>query len=113
MFGLLLALLVLDGILLGVVVLLQSGKGGGLSFQCGRDQNGFEPPSLKVKADGTFWIGDKEVEGDSEEFSTAFAEFAVMMNSQWHRDVNRTVDMAKRIAELEIENGRLRQKFEQ
>ena len=35
MFGLLLALLVLDGILLGVVVLLQSGKGGGLAAMGG------------------------------------------------------------------------------
>jgi preprotein translocase subunit SecG len=35
MFGFLLALLVLDGILLGVVVLLQSGKGGGLAAMGG------------------------------------------------------------------------------
>ena len=31
MYGLLLAILVLDGIFLGVVILLQSGKGGGLA----------------------------------------------------------------------------------
>ena len=35
MFGLLLALLILDGILLSVVVLLQSGKGGGLAAMGG------------------------------------------------------------------------------
>jgi preprotein translocase subunit SecG len=35
MFGLLLAVLILDGILLGVVVLLQSGKGGGLAAMGG------------------------------------------------------------------------------
>ena len=35
MFGLLLALLLIDGILLGVVVLLQSGKGGGLASMGG------------------------------------------------------------------------------
>ncbi len=35
MFGLLLAILILDGILLGVVVLLQSGKGGGLAAMGG------------------------------------------------------------------------------
>ena len=35
MFGLLLALLLLDGLLLGIVVLLQSGKGGGLASMGG------------------------------------------------------------------------------
>ncbi len=35
MYGLLLALLILDGIFLGVVVLLQSGKGGGLAAMGG------------------------------------------------------------------------------
>jgi preprotein translocase subunit SecG len=35
MFSLLLAVLILDGILLGVVVLLQSGKGGGLAAMGG------------------------------------------------------------------------------
>lgn len=35
MYGLLLALLVLDGIFLGVVILLQSGKGGGLAAMGG------------------------------------------------------------------------------
>ena len=35
MFGLLLAILILDGIFLGVVVLLQSGKGGGLAAMGG------------------------------------------------------------------------------
>ena len=35
MYGLLLAVLILDGILLGVVVLLQSGKGGGLAAMGG------------------------------------------------------------------------------
>ncbi len=35
MYGLLLAVLVLDGIFLGVVVLLQSGKGGGLAAMGG------------------------------------------------------------------------------
>jgi preprotein translocase subunit SecG len=35
MYGFLLAILVLDGILLGVVILLQSGKGGGLAAMGG------------------------------------------------------------------------------
>ena len=35
MFGLLLALLLIDGVLLGIVVLLQSGKGGGLASMGG------------------------------------------------------------------------------
>ena len=35
MYGLLLAILILDGIFLGVVVLLQSGKGGGLAAMGG------------------------------------------------------------------------------
>ncbi|MDX1568399.1 MAG: preprotein translocase subunit SecG [Longimicrobiales bacterium] len=35
MYGLLLALLVLDGVFLGVVILLQSGKGGGLAAMGG------------------------------------------------------------------------------
>jgi preprotein translocase subunit SecG len=35
MYGFLLALLVLDGLLLGVVILLQSGKGGGLAAMGG------------------------------------------------------------------------------
>ena len=35
MYGMLLALLILDGIFLGVVVLLQSGKGGGLAAMGG------------------------------------------------------------------------------
>ncbi|MYI67150.1 MAG: preprotein translocase subunit SecG, partial [Gemmatimonadetes bacterium] len=35
MYGFLLALLVLDGILLGVVILLQAGKGGGLAAMGG------------------------------------------------------------------------------
>jgi len=35
MYGLLLSVLILDGILLGVVVLLQSGKGGGLAAMGG------------------------------------------------------------------------------
>lgn len=35
MFGLLLALLIIDGLLLGIVVLLQAGKGGGLASMGG------------------------------------------------------------------------------
>ena len=35
MYGILLAMLVLDGLFLGVVILLQSGKGGGLAAMGG------------------------------------------------------------------------------
>ena len=78
--------------------------GGDLMFHAGRDQNGFSPPDLKIKADGTFWIGDKEVPG-GEEFRDAFALFAKMMHSSWQTDVRRADDQARYIRELQTELG--------
>lgn len=58
MFGILLALLILDGILLSIVVLLQAGKGGGLAAMGGAGTDtligGRQAATLLTKAT---WIG--------------------------------------------------------
>ena len=58
MFGILLALLILDGILLSIVVLLQAGKGGGLAAMGGAGTDTFiggrQAATILTKAT---WIG--------------------------------------------------------
>ena len=58
MFGILLALLILDGILLAIVVLLQAGKGGGLAAMGGAGTDTFiggrQAATILTKAS---WIG--------------------------------------------------------
>lgn len=58
MFGILLALLILDGILLSIVVLLQAGKGGGLAAMGGAGTDTFiggrQAATILTKAS---WIG--------------------------------------------------------
>lgn len=49
-------------------------KGGDIELKPGIGEDGVQAPSIRLCADGTFWIGDREIETD-EELRDLFASF--------------------------------------
>ena len=76
--------------------------GDDLVLKAGRNEDGSQAPVLTIKADGTFWIGDKEVPG-GEEFRDLFVKFVEGIVRYWitRAEAEQINKLKTRITELE------------